>query len=525
MGPTGLDLTAGSLPVALARQWASDPGMPTLFCANEHGDPGDPLRWITAGEIDERSREAAGKLARLGLGAQARVAWNAERSVASIVACLGVLRAGLVLVPVDSAYTEREMRHVITEVRPAAAISDDPRVARLLALESAEGDAPVAVLDTSIRDLETGEPATRDTASRNQQGDSIDACRSQDPALIGFTSGTTGAPKGAVLTHANLLANAESLRLAWGWTPDDRLVHALPLFHGHGLCAGLFGTLNAGASAVILGGFEPGAVLDAVGQFSGTLFFGVPTMYFRLAASGRASELSRLRLAVSGSAPLPAELHKELERASGARVLERYGMTETLLTVSNPLIGERRAGSIGFPLPGTEVTLDEPDKAQTAGRGGSEARPPAEEGAELLVRGPTVFAGYFGKPAQTADRFSDGWFRTGDLGVVERGYVRLLGRATEVVISGGHNVYPAEVEDVLLSHPDVAEVAVSGTPSDEWGEVVTAWVVPESGSLDVEALLAHAATGLAPYKRPRIVRTVDSLPRNSMGKVLRRSLS
>jgi acyl-CoA synthetase (AMP-forming)/AMP-acid ligase II len=189
------------------------------------------------------------------------------------------------------------------------------------------------------------------------------------------------------------------------------------------------------------------------------------------------------------------------------------------------LIGERRAGSIGFPLPGTEVTLDEPDKAQTAGRGGSEARPPAEEGAELLVRGPTVFAGYFGKPAQTADRFSDGWFRTGDLGVVERGYVRLLGRATEVVISGGHNVYPAEVEDVLLSHPDVAEVAVSGTPSDEWGEVVTAWVVPESGSLDVEALLAHAATGLAPYKRPRIVRTVDSLPRNSMGKVLRRSLS
>jgi acyl-CoA synthetase (AMP-forming)/AMP-acid ligase II len=207
---------------------------------------------------------------------------------------------------------------------------------------------------------------------------------------------------------------------------------------------------------------------------------------------------------------LTADLHRELRDASGTSVLERYGMTETLLTVSNPLMGERRPGSIGFPLPGSEVVLEDP--------GGT------NEGAELLVRGPTVFAGYFDRPAQTQERFTGGWFRTGDMGVVEAGYLRLLGRVTEVVISGGHNVYPAEVEDVLLGYPDVAEVAVSGTPSDEWGEVVTAWVVPASGNLDVEALLAHAASGLAPYKRPRIVRTVDSLPRNSMGKVLRRSL-
>jgi malonyl-CoA/methylmalonyl-CoA synthetase len=336
----------------------------------------------------------------------------------------------------------------------------------------------------------------------------IDSCRSEDPAVIGFTSGTTGAPKGAVLTHANVLANAQSLRLAWRWTPEDRLILALPLFHGHGLCSGLFGMLNAGASAVILGGFEPGAVLDAVEKFSGTLFFGVPTMYFRLAASGRSSELGKLRLAASGSAPLSADLHRELRHSSGTSVLERYGMTETLLTVSNPLMGERRPGSIGFPLPGSEVVLEET----------------GNEGAELLVRGPTVFAGYLDKPAQTQDCFTGGWFHTGDMGVVEDGYVRLLGRVTEVVISGGHNVYPAEVEDVLLGYPGVAEVAVSGSPSDEWGEVVTAWVVPASGSLDVEALLAHAASGLVPYKRPRIVRTVDSLPRNSMGKLLRRSL-
>jgi malonyl-CoA/methylmalonyl-CoA synthetase len=514
----------GSLPAAWARRWAADPAKPTLFDASGVSDPTDSLRWITAGEIEQRSCEVAGRLAHLGLARHSRVVWSADRSIRSIIACVGILRAGLVLVPVDTEYTEREMRHVIGEVRPVVAISDDPLIGQVLAAGSERLGNPLTVLDTSIESVPINPGATfrrapmtppgpRDSAGegREERGDEkIDSCRSEDPALIGFTSGTTGAPKGAVLTHANVLANAQSLRLAWRWTSEDRLVLALPLFHGHGLCAGLFGTLNAGASAVILGGFEPGAVLDAVANFSGTLFFGVPTMYFRLAASRRSSELRKLRLAVSGSAPLPADLHRELRDQSGTSVLERYGMTETLLTVSNPLMGERRPGSIGFPLPGSEVILE--DSADT------------NEGAELLVRGPTVFAGYFDKPAQTQERFTGGWFHTGDMGVVEDGYVRLLGRVTDVVISGGHNVYPAEVEDVLLGYPDVAEVAVSGTPSDEWGEVVTAWVVSASGNLDVDALLAHAASGLAPYKRPRIVRTVDSLPRNSMGKVLRRSL-
>lgn len=509
-GRAGVDgsadlVAAGSLPGAWARSWSADPRKPTLFDASGSGDPADSVRWISAGEIDERSSEVADKLLRLGLGAHSRILWSADRSVASTIACLGVLRAGLVLVPVDTAYSEREIRHVMSEVRPVAAITADPRIVALLTDESVRGENEVTVLDTSISTVSRGTSSSGIGA--------VDACRSDDPALIGFTSGTTGAPKGAVLTHANLLANAESLRLAWRWTAEDRLVHALPLFHGHGLCAALFGTLNAGASAVILGGFESGAVLDAVSEHSGTLFFGVPTMYFRLAASGRSSELAKLRLAVSGSAPLPADLHRELQ-ASGVGVLERYGMTETLLTVSNPVQGERRAGSIGFPLPGTDVILEAPDETDDD----------AGEGAELLVRGPTVFSGYFDKPVQTRQRFRDGWFCTGDMGVVEDGYIRLLGRVTEVVITGGHNVYPAEVEDVLMGYPDVAEVAVSGTPSDEWGEVVTAWVVPVSGRLDVDGLLEHAASGLAPYKRPRIVRTVESLPRNSMGKVLRRSL-
>ncbi|MGO9342230.1 MAG: class I adenylate-forming enzyme family protein [Acidimicrobiales bacterium] len=497
---TDVDVTAGgTLPRVFAARWSSEPGASSLFIANGEGDAADNRRWVTAGELDERTRHVASGLLHLGLPRHARVLWNADRSLASVVAGVAVLRAGLVLVPLDPKLTERELLHVVDEVRPDLAIVDDPGrgavIGRMLA--GAAGDG--SVIDTSFAGVGSTEPS-----------DGIDESGPDDPALIGFTSGTTGAPKGAVLTHANLLANAESLRLAWRWTSGDRLVLALPLFHGHGLCAGLFGSLNAGGSVVLMGGFDSGAVVDAVAEHRGTLFFGVPTMYHRFASSGHASGLGRLRLCVSGSAPLLPELHREIERASGMSVLERYGMTETLLTVSNPLYGERRPGSIGFPLPGTEVVL--------SATGGD------SEGAELLVRGPTVFAGYFDKPAQTAERFNGEWFTTGDIGVVEDGYIRLLGRVTEVVISGGHNVYPAEVEDVLSRFSDVAEVAVSGTPSDEWGEVVTAWVVSRSGRLDVEGLLSYAAEGLAPYKRPRIVRQVDSLPRNSMGKVMRRSL-
>ncbi|MFZ0667455.1 MAG: AMP-binding protein [Acidimicrobiales bacterium] len=511
-------LASGTLPAAWTRSWGADRGARTLFFTAD----GDSPRWVTAGELDDRSRTAASKLAGLGLAEGSRVLWRSARTLDSVVACIAVLRAGLVLVPVDPGVTDRELRHVVAEVRPAVAIVDDENVATTIANEAASvaGGAgnEIVVCGMDLADLgpQVGDPV-------------IDRSPPHAAALIGFTSGTTGAPKGAVLTHANMLANAEGLRLAWRWSPEDRLIHALPLFHGHGLCAALFGTLLAEASAVVLPAFDAGSVLDESSRHGATLFFGVPTMYHRIASSGRAGELSKLRLSCSGSAALPADLHRELERASGASVLERYGMTETLLTVSNPYDGERRPGSIGFPLPTTEAMIEDPESSDTASEGPGSGGPGSGGpgfGAELLVKGPTVFAGYFDKPAQTAEKLSpDGWFRTGDIGVVEDGYVRLLGRSTEMVITGGHNVYPAEVEDVLLTYPGVAEVAVSGTPSDEWGEVVTAWIVSTSGKLDVDGLLAHAAKGLSSYKRPRIVRQVDSLPRNSMGKVMRRSLS
>jgi malonyl-CoA/methylmalonyl-CoA synthetase len=336
----------------------------------------------------------------------------------------------------------------------------------------------------------------------------LDAVAPSDPALLGYTSGTTGDPKGAVLSHANLLATSEAVRLAWRWSPDDRLVLALPLFHMHGLGVGLHGTLLAGASAVLLPRFETGAVLDAARDHEATLFFGVPTMYSRLAASPRLPELSRLRLCVSGSAPLPPAVFERVAAGSGQEPLERYGMTETGMNASNPYDGERRPGTVGFALPGVQLRLA---GDSTTG--------------EILLRGPNVFSGYWRNPAATEEAFTEGWFRTGDIGEFNAdGYLRIVGRDKELIITGGLNVYPREVEDVLLTHPGVAEAAVAGVADEEWGEVVTAWVVPAGEAPEPKALLDHAAGRLAGFKCPRSVHFVDALPRNALGKVLRHQL-
>jgi malonyl-CoA/methylmalonyl-CoA synthetase len=327
--------------------------------------------------------------------------------------------------------------------------------------------------------------------------------------LIVYTSGTTGEPKGAVHTHRSLLAGVQALRIAWDWQPDDRLILGLPLFHVHGLCAGLFGTLAAGASAAVFDRFEPALVLNAAAAAS--LFFGVPTMYHRLAETGHAAALATLRLCVAGSAPLPADLWQRFAQEFGVSVLERYGMSETLLTLSNPLTGERRPGSVGLPLPGVEATVAAPDDDGVG---------------ELMVRGPSLCRGYWERSAASESMWVDGWFATGDLAsVADDGYFSIRGRRTELIITGGHNVYPAEVEAVLGRHPSVKEIAVIGAQSEVWGETVTAFVVGAGGEPDTEALMALAARELSSYKCPREYRVVESLPRNAMGKVVRRDLA
>jgi malonyl-CoA/methylmalonyl-CoA synthetase len=342
------------------------------------------------------------------------------------------------------------------------------------------------------------------------RADPLDGASPDDPALVCYTSGTTGSPKGAVLRHRHLLAATVSVTEAWRWTAADRLVHSLPVFHAHGLAVGAYGTLLSGGSAVLLPEFDPVAVADVTRAWDATMFFGVPTMYHRLFEAGEAHHLAGLRLSVSGSAPLPVDLHHALETRAGVSVLERYGMTETLMLCSNPYEGDRRAGTVGFPLPGVEVQL--------AGDG------------EILVRGPNVFDGYWNRPAENGEVFvpaDDGgpsWFRTGDLGEVSDGYLTIRGRSKELIISGGFNVYPAEVEGVVLTHPGVAEVAVTGTPSPEWGEVVTAWIVPDGRAPSVDELATFIAPSLAAYKRPKLVRLVESLPRNALGKVQRSQL-
>ncbi|MGB2940618.1 MAG: AMP-binding protein [Candidatus Dormiibacterota bacterium] len=483
--PASVDLVGKrSLPAAWLAAWAANPDAPVLLGPDRSG-------WLTAEQLEAASRRVAGRLLGAGLTPGDRILFSAGTSIDMVVAHVAALRAGLVVVPTNPAYQERELNHIVTDSDPAAALVDDAERQGWIVAAAREGIITVGP--------EVGLPDGGDMPIDNLEPD--------HPALIPYTSGTTGAPKGAVLSHANLLASSESIGLAWRWVATDRLILALPLFHGHGLCVGLYGTLLAGASAVLQPRFDVDLVLDAAAEHEATMFFGVPTMYHRLASSERVGELARLRLCVSGSAPLSAELHQQVEQLASQRVLERYGMTETLMNASNPLDGERRPGSVGVALPGVDIRLE-----------------PAT--GEILVRGPAVFSGYRNHPDATAAAFVDGWFRTGDVGAIgDDDYLTILGRVKELIITGGFNVFPREVEDVLASHPTVVEVAVVGVPSPEWGEVVTAFVVTSAEAPNEQELLGFAAERLAGYKCPRTVRFVPALPRNAMGKVVKQQLT
>ena len=430
-------------------------------------------RALTAGEVETRTAEAAERLAARGVEGGARVLVSADPSVDLVVAYIAVLRLGAVPVPANTAYTHAELEHICAAARVRYALADVPE--RLSGLVPAVRPGELAAGPRTTCDLDAAGP--------------------DDEAMVAFTSGTTGRPKAAVHLHRTLLAGAESVIEAWDWTADDVLLLTLPLFHMHGLGVGLHGSLTAGAGIVLLPRFDAAAVAEQVGRT--TMFFAVPTMYSRLAQADRLDALHAQRLLVSGSAPLDPLLFEQIAQQTGQAPLERYGMTETVMITGNPLRGERRGGSVGLPLPGVEVRL-------------------ADESGEVLVRGPAVFAGYESNGVLDA---TAGWFSTGDIGEQDpEGYLRLVGRASELIITGGYNVYPREVEDAVRAHPGVVDVAVVGVSDSTWGEVVCAAV---TGDVDPAALTDACAVVLAGYKVPRRWAVVDELPRNAMGKVQR----
>jgi len=478
MSPGELDLLAErSLVGSWTARWREDPARRQLQDVDG--------TWLTSAELEERTRLAAQRLVGAGLGRGDRFALSGSPSAALVVAYIAALRAGLVVVPINSAYPEPEVRRIVADARPAFAAVEGERLGDWIA----SGGTRVVGLDLDLPDAPDAE---------------IDTVDARSPALLIYTSGTTGRPKGAPLSHGNLLASARSVGMAWRWKASDELLLSLPLFHVHGLGVGLNGSLCAGAAVVLMARFDPAAVAARCCEGI-SLFFGVPTMYQRLATSGAARRMRSLRLLVSGSAPLPAALAEEIAAQSGQTPLERYGMTETGMLTSNPYDGPRKPGTVGLPLPGAELRLSD--------SGGVE------------VRGPNVIAGYFERPDADAEAFTeDGWFRTGDVGELdEDGYLRLVGRSKELIISGGYNVYPREVEEVLATHPSVREVAVVGRPSERWGEEVTA-VVVVAAPIEDEELRAYAAQRLAQYKVPKRIEFADELPRNAMGKIVRAEL-
>ncbi|WP_133486034.1 malonate--CoA ligase [Aliiroseovarius marinus] len=460
----------------------------------------------TYGDFWANAERMAAALVVLGVAPGDRVAVQAPKEPAMLELYVGTVLAGGVFLPLNTAYTPDEVAYFLGDAAPRVFVCEP---GKLEALTQVAGDAQVAHVLT----LGAGEVGTLIPARDAQEpGFEAVAREALDLAAILYTSGTTGRSKGAMLTHRALASNSETLRDYWRFTDKDVLIHALPIFHTHGLFVATNVTLMAGGTAVFLPGFDANAIIEAMPN--ATALMGVPTFYTRLLKDDRLAEASKgMRLFVSGSAPLLAETHDRWREVTGHAILERYGMTETNMNTSNPYDGERRAGTVGFPLPGVEVKVCDP----TSG----EVLPDGEIGV-LEVRGDNVFAGYWQMPEKTAEELrEDGWFITGDLAMIDPdGYVTIVGRGKDLIITGGFNVYPKEIEGVIDELPGVLESAVIGVPHEDFGEGVVAVVVAQEGAaLDETSVKAGVAESLAKFKQPKRVVVVDELPRNTMGKV------
>jgi malonyl-CoA/methylmalonyl-CoA synthetase len=465
-------------------------------------------RVLTYGDMLALSARLANALIGRGVRPGDRVAAQVEKSAEAIVLYLACVRAGAVWLPLNTAYTLAEVEYFVTDSEPSLLVCDPGRAEAMGALAARLG---VGAVETLGVDGRTGSLLALAEALCDQF---YDVARGpEDAAAILYTSGTTGRSKGAVLSHGNLTANASTLAELWRFTCDDVLLHALPIFHTHGLFVATNVTLMAGASMICLARFDPEEMLALMHR--ATVMMGVPTFYVRLLQhAGLTREaVAGMRLFISGSAPLLAETHRDWAERTGHRILERYGMTETNMNSSNPYDGDRVAGTVGFPLPGVDIRITDPSSGAVLATG---------EVGMIEIRGPNVFKGYWRMPDKTAADFrSDDYFISGDLGMFDaRGYLHIVGRSKDLVISGGFNVYPKEVEAEIDALPGVLEAAVIGLPHRDFGEGVTAVVVARPGAvLDEQLVLAALDERLAKYKRPKRVLFVEDLPRNTMGKV------
>ena len=460
-----------------------------------HDGPDGRLRELTFGQLRDRASRLSAALRDRGLTHGDRVAVYLSNRVEFIDLFLACVRSGLVLVPINVLYREREVAHIVADAEPKLVVTTTSSV-------------PLFPGGTPIVDVDELSAA----ASRLEPTDTRPPIDGDAPAAIVYTSGTTGRSKGAVLSHNNMAANALALVSCWRITSTDRYLAVLPLFHVHGLGNGLGSWLVSGCVMRLVERFEAGRARQWFEEFTPSLFFGVPTIYVRLLElppdAARSIGL-RMRLFVSGSAPLPAHILEAFRARFGHTILERYGMSETLMLTSNLLEGERHAGTVGYALPGVSLSLRNANGTIVA---------PGDVG-EVWVKGPTVCSGYWRNPEATASAFRDGWFTTGDLGQLdEDGCLTLRGRATELIISGGFNIYPREIEEVLLEQDGVREAAVVGMPDERRGEVPVAYVVADH-DIDVAWLRERCAQSLASFKAPRVIVRVDALPRNAMGKL------